>query len=218
MPPIRRPVALLALCLGLCALTALAQSERKRSPWQSFGTFEISWPEPEGLRTIRMIHFSNGEFMAEVEAKGTWKRHLRVQPSSLVLYSGLSDDESPRAGAANNPFMFLDYGFAYPALALHQAYPSGANSVSEAGTDTQVLLENKHPATLTAVRASDNRIRFRLALKSEVSLTMDGVWDGRLRDPLPDDFRIASWRHESPASVVTLGEARALPREQVRSK
>jgi hypothetical protein len=217
MPPIPRPAALLAVCLGLWAAAAIGQSERARSPWQSFGTFEISWSEPEGPRTIRMIRFLNDEFMAEIEAKGIRKQHLQVQPSHLVLYSGLSDDESPKAGA-QNPFIFLDYGFAYPTLALHQAYPSGATSVPEVETDTQVLLENKHPATLTAVRDSDNRVRFRLSVRSEVSLSMDGFWDGGLRDPLPDHLEIATWRHSSPVSVVTLREARSLTAQQVRPK
>jgi len=155
--------------------------------------------------------------MAEIEGKGTKKQHLRVQPSHLVLYSGLSADESPQSGG-KNPFMFLDLGFAYPGLALHQAYPLGASSVPENETDTQVLLENKHPATLTALRDSEARVRFRLALRSDVRITLDGLWDGRLREPLPNDLQVTAWRHNSSATVTTLGEARSLSREQVRSK
>jgi hypothetical protein len=164
-----------------------------------------------------MIRFSNGEFMAEIEAKGVRKRHLQVTPSQLVLYSGLAGDESPQVGATN-PFIFLDYGFAFPARALDQAFPSGADSVPQIETDMHVVLESNHPATLTVVRDSASRVRFRLAMRSDRSLTMDGMWDGKLRIPLPDDFPIAAWRHESSATVVTLGEARSLSREQVRSK
>jgi hypothetical protein len=164
-----------------------------------------------------MIRFANSEFMAESEANGVKKQYLEVQPSGLVLYSGLRGDESPGVGGTN-PFMFFDYGFAYPAMALHEAYPSGAGAVPEARTDKQVVLENKHPANLTTVRDAANRVRFRLVLTSEVKMTMDGTWDGQLREPLPNDLPVSAWRHTASAVVADLGQARALSKEQARPK
>jgi hypothetical protein len=201
-----------ALCLW--ATTAIGQSDRPRSPWASFGIFEISLALPEGPRIVRMIRFSNDEFMAEIEAKGTLKQHLLVRPSGLGLFSGLSDEESPQAGA-KNPFMFLDYVFAVVVLALEQVYPSGAGAVPERETeiDTQVVVEKNVQVTLRTVREADHRIRYRVVTRSGIAserLTMDGTWDGRRRSPLPDDLQIGTWRHGSSASVSTLGEARAL--------
>ena len=219
MPLIQRLAIAIALSLSLETGEAIAQPEYKRSPWQTFGTFEVSWAEPEGPRVLRMTNFSNGEFMAEVEAKGMQrKQRLQVQPSGLALYSGLSDDESPEFAASNNPFMFLDYGFYYPASALIQAYPLGAASVPDIETDTSVVLEKQYPATLTVVRHFGSEVRFRLSIRSEVSMTMQGVWDGERPKPLPDSLSIATWRHASSATVPTLGEARSLSREQVRAK
>jgi hypothetical protein len=157
-----------------------------------------------------MIRFANDEFMFEFEAEGRTRQYLELRPSGVAIYSGLAEDESPRGG--NNPFMFLDYAFAHPANALHRAYPSGPAAVPQVETETKVVLENKVPTVLTAIRESADRVRFRLTVTSGPAFSADGIWDAERRAPLPDDLSLAGWRHDLAASPATLGEARALPK------
>lgn len=202
-----RLAAPLALCAGLGAAPALAQTPRERSPWESFGTYEVRHAAPADAQIVRMVRFPNGEFLAEIEAKESKKQRLQVQPSHLALYSGLRDDESPKVGG-KNPFMFLELAFAYPSLALAQAYPAGPAAIAEEWAEKEVLLEGRHPALLKARREAPDRVRFQLKLLSPPGLTIEGAWDGQRPAALPDTLSLANWQAEASPMPATLGEAR----------
>jgi hypothetical protein len=197
----------------LCALLSTSAAGQSRclqegAPWSCVGFMELE--QGDGRAFIRLIRYANGESMLEVETPSGTKQHLTVLPSGVALYSGLTDDESPKAGA-RNPFMFLDMVFTYPFTALQLVYPAGPASVPQEARDTPVTLE-KHPGTLTVSRLSPYQIRFRLVLHDDSKLMLDGIWDGRLREPLPNSLSIANWRHELMNSFATLRDARSLTR------
>lgn len=213
--PYMRVCLFLCMCLWMSAPSS--QSSRQDSPWESFGIFEVQWIAEEQATIVRMVRFSNGEFMGEIESKGIKKQVLQVIPSGLMLYSGLSEDESPRIGG-NNPFSHVDLAFAHPGMALHAAYPSGAKSVPSARVEKEVLLENKYPARIAANRDTQGRVWFELSLRYDGSKpkekwTAQGMWDGKRQDPFPDDMPLTQWQYDSSANVATLREARALSRD-----
>ena len=168
---------------------------------------QLQFNAPQGAQTLRFIRFKNGEVMAEIERGGTRKQNLTVQPSGAVLYSGLSGEDSPTVGA-KNPFMFLDMVFTYPFQALQAAYPSGPQSVPEQPLEAKIVLEGKHPATIKAHQVSNSRVSFHLAVRGNANWEVDGVWDGNLPEPLPDDLPVGTWRHSHTAVFGTLRDAR----------
>jgi len=169
---------------------------------------ELRGSGTQGIEAFRFIRFSNGEVMAEIERHGSKKQHLTLLPSQVVLYSGLSDEESPEVGG-KNPFMFMDLAFTYPFQALQLAHPEGPSSVTSNEVSKEIVLERKHAATITTRRLSGEQISFRLALKGDVNKELDGVWDGRLQEPLPGDLPIANWRHRGTGAFNTLRDARS---------
>jgi hypothetical protein len=212
---VRAFVFAILVAIGPLALGAEAQPQCAKAPWSCFGSFELRIEGTNGPQVARMIRFSNDEFMAELEQGGVKKQYLQVSPSRLELFAGLTENESPRVGS-NNPFMFLDIGFAYPAMALQMAYPTGPDLVPLILTTQDLVLEKRHPATLTTIRESASRIRFRLSLGPNANMVMEGLWDGALSEPLPDDLPMSNWRHDSAATITNLGEARSLVMEQMQ--
>jgi hypothetical protein len=198
----------LTLLSTLLATAALAVDPRcSQNPWICFGSFEVRWNGKEGSEIIRMLRFANDEFMAEIEHKGTKKQYLEVHPSRLVLYSGLSVEESPGIGG-KNPFMFFDYGFAYPAMSLQTAYPDGPQSVPNELVEKEIVVEKKHLKLQTS-RSASNRIAFRLALRDGPIEEMEGIWDGEPRNPLPGNLDVSNWRNDSGTAFKNLQDARA---------
>lgn len=158
-----RALAFVFLVAKLLGTPADAQSRclYQNEPWSCFGSIELQSDGKEGPHIARMIRYTNGEVMLEIQHQGARKQYLTVLPSQLALYSGLTEQESAKSGP-NNPFMFLDVVFTYPFMSLRIAHPLGPASISDLSTETAIANEKGPPAKMTATRRSQERIEIRL--------------------------------------------------------
>ena len=209
-PDSRYVIAIILLLTGLAPFGRSAQVEclPDDSSWRCYGSFEVRFENYSGPMAARAIHFSNGEFMAEIEQPVTIKQFMRVLPSNLELFSGLTNDESTLPGG-NNPFRLFNKAFTNPLIALQKAWPDGPASVTSDITVSDVILENHYPATLSTYRLSDNQISFTLIVPDYPSPKTEGVWTKGLYEPLSDDFALDDWYNNEGISFRNLQEARA---------
>jgi hypothetical protein len=199
-----RIMRLILLLLSICfAQNAPAQYFCKQEKsWSCLGVIEVSFSGKEDAGVIRLTVYSNGDSMAEAKnAKAGDSKLLLLKPDKR-LYAGVPDDEIKRGHA----FMFFDYGFAYPLLALQTAFPDGPATVPEKETETPVLLEKEQMAKLTTQRVSAQRVNYRFVMKGD--LAMSGFWDGEQRSPLPDHLSMEKWKDGELRTYTTLGAAR----------
>jgi len=174
-----------------------------------FGTLQFSFVNPklgDSAMTIRMIVYRNEEVSMDLEKGGLLQRLIVAKPSGVALYSGLSDAE--KYTPTQNPFMFLEMGFALPLGALQLAFPQGPNSVPDSEVQRDVILEGKS-VTIFAVRHGDNRVNFRLTVPEAGILKANGYWDGSRVESMPDDFSLVGWSNFISMQFKTLEDARA---------
>ena len=202
-------LAFLACCCMGFNVFAQNQCGAPQAPWSCFGLIELQYANEAAHVTLRMLRFSNGEFMAEIEQGATKKQYLEVQPSGLGLFSGLTESESLDS-VEKNPFAFFDMPFVWPLMSLQAAYPSGLEAVPWEETRTDVVVEENQPVAITAVRVAPVRMEFRLRFEQNPDLKVEGLWDGQLLKPLPDDYSVVDWKHRTASKIADLGEARAL--------
>jgi hypothetical protein len=194
-------ILLLAICF---AQNAPAQHFCKQEkPWTCFGVTEVSFSGRDEAGLIRLSVYSNGDSLAEAKNAKAGEPKLLLLKTQKRLYAGVPEDEIKRGRA----FMFFDYGFAYPLLALQTAFPAGPSTVSEKETETSVLLEGEHAVKLMTKRVSAKRISYRFVMKGDLS--MNGFWDAEQKPPLPDSLAMEKWKDSELRTYATLGAARA---------
>lgn len=208
----------LLICVLLITNLIGTQAEAKpclyeNAPWTCVGSVELTLKGEgtEGIQIVRFIRYTNDEVMFEIEKQGIRKQYLRVLPSSLGIYSGLSEDELSETQPGNNPFSFLDMLFTYPMESLQLAHPSGPTSVTDKPKETAITLERRSSAKVTTSRLSTDSIGFHLEVNESNAgdiQAIDGVWHGVINKPLPNDMKITNWKLKSDIKLTTLGEAR----------
>lgn len=202
--------------LGASCLTNAQADERcpwLEQPWACYGQIELRKAGAEEI--VRMIRFSNGEFMAEIERQDGKKRFLGLR-SGFALAFGLTATESLEPN--RSPFLFFDYGFALPVGALRDAFPGGPDSVPEGSTKKEVSLEKvdknfKAQVLLSTSRVGQGPISYQLTVNDRANATTEsfsGVLDPVSPAPFPDDYPLVGWKHPGSATLATLGEARAM--------
>jgi len=142
--------------------------------------------------------YSNGDLMVEASGKKD-ETKLLILASRKRLYSGVPDDEIKKG----HSFMFFDYGFAYPILALQEAYPKGPAGVPEKEIEIPVLLEKEHAAKVIVRRLSSEKIQYKLTMPRNT--LMEGFWEGRIRAPLADSLALQEWKDSDLKTFATLG-------------
>lgn len=138
-----------------------------------------------------------------MEARGTNTDDVKLLAlaSGRRLYQGIPDEEI-RNGF---PFMFFDYGFAYPLQALQRIYPTGLKSVPEIETETPVVLEKQILTTLVVKRLSNDKVQYKLVMPM---MTIKGFVEKERKPALPDNYELDRWKDETLRGYATLGEAR----------
>ena len=194
-----------SLLLCFTMYTAAAQYPCvKARPWSCFGAIELTVVSDGESGMIGMQVFDNGDILAESRDKTSAGRKLLAlgPPPLKILYKGVPDKEIQEG----HPFIFFDYGFAAPILALEQAYPDGPGSVQNPGTEKRVTLDGQMEAAVSADRLSSDRIHFRLTMPKVV---LDGFIDYTRKAAIPDDFELEQWKDRALRKYANAGEARA---------
>jgi hypothetical protein len=174
----------------------------KEKPWSCLGSIEVSFSATEEAGLIRLHVYSNGESLAEASNAKSGESKLLILKPHMRMYAGVPDDEI-KSGSA---FVFFDYGFAYPLLALQKVFPNGFSTVPEKEIVTSIVLEKDQVVKITARRISKHRINYRLVMKEQ---TLSGFWDSEKKSPLSDNFNTEQWEDNELRAYTTLGEARA---------
>jgi hypothetical protein len=196
---------LLALLAACAAGSAAAQFCVKEKPWTCFSSMEVGFTSKEGTGILRMHFYANRDLMAELSGTGIGESKLLFLASRKALYLGVPDDEIKKG----SPFAFFDYGFAYPILALQEAYPKGISAVPEGETDTPVMIDQQFQANIVVRRLSSEKIRYRIVgRENDVITGMEGVWEAGRKNALPDDFVLQGWKDKDLKTYATLGDAR----------
>jgi hypothetical protein len=197
--------------LWVCS-TISSADENCAKPWMGkncLGTLQFSFANPKlgnAVMTIRMTVYRNDEISMDLQKDGILQRLVVAKPSAVAMYLGLSDAE--KKSPAQNPFMFLEMGYALPLGALQLAFPQGPISVPDSEIQRDVILEGKS-VSIFAVRHGDNRVDFRLTVPEAGILKASGYWDGNHVDSLPGNFSLVGWSSTVPMEFKTLDDARA---------
>lgn len=192
-------VALLFCCAGDAAFAQHFCMQDKA--WSCFGSIAVSCPGNGSAESIRMHVFANGEIMVESENAQTGEAKLLILASGRRLLSGVQDEQINHGF----PFIFFDYAFAYPLLALQAAYPSGFESVPQSGA-TPVVFGAGISGTLLVNRVSADKLQYQLTLPAGAC---EGFVERAKKLPLPDSMRLDSWKDMGLRRYATLAEARA---------
>ncbi|NJN48061.1 MAG: hypothetical protein HC808_18065 [Candidatus Competibacteraceae bacterium] len=203
MKRISASIPLLALLLCWATNDTFAQYFcAKDKYWSCFGFMEVSFAANGEEGRIRIIVFANGDLMAEANEGTSVEAKLLALKSGRRLFKGVPDEEIKNGF----PFIFFDYGFAYPVQALQSIYPAGIESVPERQTKTSVVLEGQYASTLVARRVSGDKVWYKLVMPM---MTMNGFIERAKKPPLPDSYKLVQWKDENLRMYATLAEARA---------
>ena len=214
-------IKILVFFLIITSLTtvAYAESALEKSPWVKWGSFEIQEECKKDCKKfqsviLRWLNYANDEIMFEIERQDARKQLLLLQPSKVELYSGLSNGESPEASSGKNPFLFANEEFGLPLLALDTAFPSGLTSVPAYMVENEIVIYKKYPVILKTIRLSSDKIKFHFAIHLGSRIVdIDGIWEGKFKQPLPDGFSIADWKNEYGVIFNNLGQVRAFRKD-----
>lgn len=128
------------LCACACAQPAMSQRDqadtiwtRSVGEWGRFGTIEMRAND----KVSRLTRYSNGDYLAEIEAAGKVQRLSMTGPRLAPLYFGLSEQELE---FGRNPFFMFLEGAAIPLFALHMGFPAGPASLLPAPSERSVKI------------------------------------------------------------------------------
>lgn len=150
-----------------------------------------------------ITYYENGEIQAELASAEAGKKELLVVRPYLRLYRGVPDPEITEGFA----FMFFDYAFAGPVMALRAAFPKGPDSVTAPVQDVRVRIDGVD-ADLSVERVSPTRFSYRLVMRNPAKSTATGYWDSAAPKPLIDDYSIADWKSCTLRIYTAVGAAR----------
>jgi hypothetical protein len=197
-------IAATAFLLILWASSADAQRIcPKRNDWSCYSAIEMRHKESGEPVLASIIYYRNGEIQAEVAGTTAGKKELLVVRPYLKLYRGVPDPEITEGFA----FMFFDYAFAAPVIALQAAFPNGPDSVTSPVQDKRVTADGID-AGLSVDRISPTRFSYRLVMRDPIKTTVTGYWDAAAPTPLKDDQSIADWKSCTLRTYATVGAAR----------
>lgn len=108
---------------------------------------------------IRMYQFENDELVVELELSNIMKKYLRVSPSRIEFYWGLSDSEVA-GSSGKNPFQFIELSFGLPLMSLAAAFPDGPATIPDGELVKKIMLQNNHPFTVKANRLNSQKFSF----------------------------------------------------------
>lgn len=184
---------------------------QKGRPWSCFGFMEVGASDGERVSNVRLSLFANNEMLMEVVATAPPEtRKLLFRAGLPTLYFGLSDEETK----SGHPFLFADYAFAQPLMAMEAAYPAGPTSVGDSESEKEVMLEGRTKARLLIKRESGKRFSYQLSAPDMP--TMKGLWEGSKPAILSDATSLTGWRDSDLKTYRTLGEFRAKTRERAK--
>ena len=197
----------IAFTLVICAFAigrAQAQSTcPKDEPWACYGSIEIAFAAGDESGVARISHFANGEILCESSSSKSGEQKLLVLRPFIRLYYGVPDKEIKEGF----PFIFFDYAFAAPAMALKAAFPLGPASVVATGNNMPVRFDGME-GKLSVERQSATRIKYRLELHDQKELVMTGYWDTAKLKPLADEYKLPDWKSCGLKIYSTVGAGR----------
>ena len=193
--------------LVMCALAigrAEAQSTcPKDEPWACYGSIEMAFAADDESSVARISRFANGEILGEISGSKSGQQKLLVLRPFIRLYYGVPDKEIKEGF----PFIFFDYAFAVPAMALKAAFPLGSASVVATGNSMPVHFDGME-GKLSVERQSATRIKYRLELHDQKGMVMTGYWDTAVLKPLADEYKLSDWKSCGLKNYATVGAGR----------
>ncbi len=197
-------VVIVLVAFTLSASRANVQSAcPKDEPWGCYGSIEMGISSGNEAGVARITRFENGEILAETSGAKVGEQKLLVLRPFIKLYFGVPDKEIKEGF----PFMFFEYAFAYPAMALRAAFPQGPSSISTAIRDKDVSFDGNE-CVLSVEPTSSTRIGYRLVVRGKTKLEMTGYWDTAKRPQLAEDHAITEWKSCTLKTYATVGAAR----------
>jgi len=178
------------------------------NPWTCFGVLDFKLPVAGQDRVARMIRYSNGEIMFEIENANSVQRALVVLPAGIEFFSGLQGRQD--LDVRRNPFTFIDQGFNTIIALLLQSFPAGPQSATASG-DATVELEGDASAHVILQRIDSQTLRFQAVITGGRQLTAIGTFKQGLIPSLPNSFSLKEWLSKEEG-IKTLAAARSRKR------
>lgn len=174
-----------------------------KDDWSCFGSIAMHVSSSSMKSKLSITYFNNGELMAEAIPEGESPKRL-LSLRSVRLYAGLDDKEI----LEGFPFIFFDYGFFHPLIALRSAYPDGVEQVPAKEKQTPVDMQGEK-GMLTTTRSSPTRVEYKIRFDAGQISLLEGFWDAATSQSLPNNYSLSGWKSCRLTTFATLAAARA---------